>query len=109
MLGKVKLGIASALMFAIVATPALGCVIYIAQSRAAHICCPQEKPKGTVLTRCCVYSPAIAAQTTDVAASTITASAPVAIEPTKLTSDFEWVIVPSLDTSPPGCNSVLRI
>jgi hypothetical protein len=33
----------------------------------------------------------------------------VAIEAAELMSDVDPVLVPNLDTSPPGCSSVLRI
>ncbi len=109
MSAKAKLGIAATLMFAFAVAPALGCVIYMAQATTAHKCCPQEKPQSAELTRCCVYSPAITAQSTDAAVPMIAASAFVASEPTASTSSLERIVIPSLDTSPPGGSSILRI
>jgi len=109
MFGKAKLGIASALIFAIAAAPALACLIYIAQNANTHSCCPQEKPQSAVLARCCVYSPAITARSIDVPVPMIASAMFMASDPAEWTSDLEPVVVPNLDTSPPGCSSILRI
>jgi hypothetical protein len=107
--GKAKLGIASALIFAIAAAPAFACLIYIAQNANTHGCCPQEKPQSAVLARCCVYSPAITASGIDVPAPMIVTTTFMAGDPAELTSDLQPAAIPNLDTSPPGCSSILRI
>ena len=109
MFGKFKFGIASGLIFAIAAAPALACLIYIAQNAQTHSCCPQQKPQSAVLVRCCVYSPAVTARSIDVPAPMITAAMFMAIDPGELTSAVQPLLVPDLDTSPPGYSSVLRI
>jgi hypothetical protein len=109
MSGKAKLGIATALMFAIAAAPALACLIYIAHNAKTHSCCPQEKPQGAVLARCCAYSPAITARSIDVPAPMIAAAMFMVSDPAEVTSDLEPVVIPNLDTSPPCCSSILRI
>jgi hypothetical protein len=108
MYGKTRLAIASALIFAIAAAPALACLIYIAQNANTHSCCPQEKPQNAVLARCCAYSPAITARSIDVPTPMIVAKTLMPSDPTELTSDLP-VVIPNLDTSPPGCSSILRI
>jgi hypothetical protein len=109
MSNKTKLGIASALIFAIAAAPALACLIYIAQNANTHSCCPQEKPQNALVARCCVYSPAMTSRTIDVPAPMIATTAVTASDPAESTSDLEPVVIPNLDTSPPGCSSILRI
>jgi hypothetical protein len=110
MSGKAKFGIASALIFvSIAACPALVCLSYLAQNANTHGCCPQEKPQNAVLARCCVYSPAVTAHSVDIPAPMIAAATFIAINPADLTSDVELVVIPNLDTSPPGCSSILRI
>ena len=109
MFGKAKLGIASALIIAIAAAPALACLIYLAQDASAHNCCPQEKPQGAVVARCCVYSPAVTARGIDVPAPMIGAAMFAMINPSELMSDVEFVVNPILDTSPPSSSSILRI
>lgn len=109
MFSKAKLGIALALIFAIAAAPAFACLIYIAQNANTHSCCPQEKPQSAVLARCCVYSPAIAARSIDVSAPMIVATTFMPSDPAELKSNLPPVVIPNLDTSPPGCSSILRI
>jgi len=109
MFGKAKFGIASALIFAIAAAPALACLIYLAENANTHSCCPRETPPSAVLARCCVYSPAITARSVDVPAPMIGTAMFIAIDQPELTSDVETVVIPNLDTSPPGCSSILRI
>ena len=109
MLGKPKLGIAFALIFAIMAAPALACLIYVAQNSSTHGCCPQEKPHSAVLARCCFYSPAVTARSVDFPASMIAATMFMANVPAELTPDLVPVVIPNFDTSPPGSSSILRI
>ena len=109
MLGKTKFGIASALIFSIAAAPALACLIYIAQNANTHDCCPLEQPQRTVLARCCVYSPATTAGRIEVPAPMIAIATFVVSDSVELRSDFEPVLTPNTDTSPPGCSSILRI
>jgi len=109
MFGKAKLGIAWAVIFAIVAAPALACLSYLARNANTHGCCPQEKPQSEVLARCCVYSPAAMARSVDVPPPMIEAAMFMPIDPAELTSDVEPAVIPNLDTSPPGCSSILRI
>ena len=109
MLGKAKLGIAAALIFAIAAAPALACLIYIAQNANSHSCCPQEKPQSAVIARCCAYSPAVTARNIDVRAPMIAATTLMASDSADLSSDLTGAVIPNLDTSPPGCSSILRI
>lgn len=106
---KTKLGIASALIFAISAAPALACLSYLVQNASTHNCCPQEKPQSAVLARCCVYSPALTARSVDVPAPMIAAAMFTATNPLVLASSVEPVVISDLDTSPPGCSSILRI
>src|SRR5262249_39458102 len=107
---KAKLGIASALiLLAIAAAPALVCISYLSQHTHAHSCCPEEKPPHTVLARCCVYSPAVTAHSIDAPAPMIGEPMFIAIDPRTLRSDVVSVLVQHLDTSPPGCSSILRI
>ena len=109
MFDKAKLGTVSALIFTIAAAPALACLIYVSQNANTHGCCPQEKPHNDVLARCCAYSPAITARSIDVPAPAVAATTFMANDPAELTSDLEPVPIPNLDTSPPGCSSILRI
>ena len=106
---KTKFGIASALIFAIAAVPALACLSYLAQNTNTHNCCPQEKPQSAVVARCCVYSPAVTAHGVDVPAPMIAAAMFTAIDSLELATRVEPVVIPSLETSPPGCSSILRI
>lgn len=109
MFGKAKFGIALALIFLAMATsPALVCLTYLARNTVTHNCCPQEKPDNTAVARCCVNSPAVTSGSVE--------TAPIAIGPverlvelTALTVRVEPAVIPALDTSPPGCSSVLRI
>ena len=108
MFGRAKFGIAWALIFLAIATaPALVCLNYLARNTVTHNCCPQEKPNNTAA-RCCVYSPAVTSASVD--------TAPPAIGPVERSIDFtaftarvEPAVIPALDTSPPGCSSILRI
>lgn len=109
MFDKAKLGIASALIFTIAVVPALACLIYVSQNANVHGCCPQEKPQGDVLARCCAYSPAITARSIDVPGPVIAATRFMENDPAELTSEVEPVPIPNLDTSPPGYSSILRI
>ena len=109
MTGNRKLAIASALILAIVAAPALACLVYIAQNAYTHNCCPQEKPQTAILVRCCVYSPAATARGVDIPAPMIAAAMFRPVDPVTLTPSHVAVVVPNLDTSPPGCSSILRI
>lgn len=109
MCSKVKFGIAAASIFVAVATvPALVCLSYVAHNASQHNCCPQERPSNTTIARCCVYSPAVTsasinAQPPMIGAETISA------ELTGIVSSLEPALIPVLDTSPPGCSSILRI
>ena len=109
MSGNTKIAIASALILAIVAAPALACLVYIAQNAYTHNCCPQEKPQSAVLARCCVYSPAVTARTLDIPAPMIGAPMVRPVDPAASTRALVAVVIPNLDSSPPGCSSILRI
>ena len=110
MSSKAKFGIASSVIFvAIAAAPALLCLSYLAQNANTHSCCPQEKPQSAVVASCCIYSPAVTARSVDIPAPMIATAAFMAIDPSELTSNVEAVVIPNLDTSPPGCSSILRI
>jgi hypothetical protein len=110
MFQKAKFGVASALIFVAMATvPALVCISYLAQNTTTHGCCPQEKPQNAVLARCCVYSPAVTTPSVDTSASMIAPATFTATDPSTLVSAVDPVAVSHLDTSPPGCTSVLRI
>jgi len=108
MSGETKFGIASVLILAIAAAPALACLIFITQN-ASHNCCPLEKPLHSVIARCCVYSPATTTDRIDSPAPMIATEMFVASNSLELTPDCEPLVIPSLATSPPGCNSILRI
>ena len=108
MSGKTKFGIASALIFAIAEVPALACLSYLVQNANTHNCCPQEKLQSAVLARCCVVSPAVTARGVDVPAPMIEAGMFMAVDPSGLTSNVDAAVI-ALDTSPPGCSSILRI
>lgn len=110
MSGKDKFGIAWALIVvAMAAAPALVCVSYLARNANTHGCCPLEKPPKNAIVRCCVYSPAVTARSVDVPAPMVGAAIFTPIDPLELKSDVELVVIPNLDTSPPGCSSILRI
>lgn len=109
MFSRAKLGIASALIFAIAAAPALACLIYIAQNANTHGCCPPEKPQSAVLARCCVYFPAITARGIDIPVPIIAAAMFMTGDPAELTPYPVAVEIPNLDMPPPGCNSILRV
>jgi hypothetical protein len=110
MSGKAKFGIAAALIFvSMAAAPALVCLSYLAQNGNTHSCCPQEKPQNAVVARCCVCSPAITARSVDIPAPMSGVATFTPINPADLTADFEPVVIPNLDTSPPSCSSILRI
>ena len=109
MFGRAKFGIAWALIFLAIATaPALLCLNYLARNTVTHNCCPQEKPNNTAVARCCVYSPAVTSASVDTAPPAI---GPVerSIELTAFPARVELAVSPDLDTSPPGCSSILRI
>lgn len=108
MYGKVKFGIAAALIFVAVATvPALVCLSYVAQINQ-HNCCPQEKPSNTTVAQCCVYSPAVTSASTDAPPPMIGAEV-ISFELTAIIPTVEPGVIPVFDTSPPGCSSILRI
>ena len=110
MFQKAKFGVATALiLIAIVTVPALVCISYLAQNTSTHGCCPQEKSQNAVLARCCVYSPAVTTPSVDVSTSMIAAVTFMVSEPSTLVFAVDPVAVSNLDTSPPGCTSVLRI
>jgi hypothetical protein len=107
---KAKFRLASALILVAIATaPALLCITYLARNTSTHSCCPQEKSQKVVIASCCVYSPAITTPNVDAPASMIAAATFLAVDQTALVSDVDPVVFPNLDTSPPGCTSVLRI
>jgi hypothetical protein len=107
---KAKFGVATALILIAIATvPALVCISYLAQNTSTHGCCPQEKPQKAVLARCCIYSPAVTTPSVDAAASMIASATFIASASSTLVSAVDPVAVSNLDTSPPGCTSVLRI
>jgi hypothetical protein len=112
MASKSKIGIALALMVLVVATaPAVLCVRYLAtQSQAQdHSCCPQKtSPVSTVVPTCCIHSPAVTSHGIDVPAQ-ILAGAAFTVEPLSIIAANEAPDDPDLDTSPPLCNSILRI
>lgn len=109
MSGKAQFGIAPALIVAVVAAPALACLVYIAQHAYTHNCCAGEKPQSAVLARCCAYSPAITARNIDVPAPMIAATPLMASDAVEPTPNLVSIVIPNFDTSPPGCNSILRI
>ena len=109
MFGRAKFGIASALIFVAMATvPALVCLNYLARNTVTHNCCPQENPQNKAVARCCVYSPAVTSANADTAPPAI-GPAERSVELTALTVRVEPAVISALDTSPPGCSSVLRI
>ena len=106
---KVKFGVAAALIFVAVATvPALVCLSYVTQNAHQHNCCPQERPSNPTVARCCVYSPAVTSASIDAPPPMIGAEA-ISAELTGIISSVEPAPIPVLDTSPPGCSSILRI
>lgn len=109
MSGKPKFGITSALIIAIAAAPALACLIYLAQHADTHKCCPHEKTQSAVLVRCCVYTPAVTSRCVNVPAPMIVAAMMMASDSAISTSDVQPLLIPGLNTSPPGFSTILRI
>lgn len=109
MFARTRFGIASALIFIAMATvPTLVCLNYLARNTVTHNCCPQERPQNKAVARCCVYSPAVTSAKADSAPPAI-GPAERSVERTALTVRFEPAVLSPLDTSPPGCRSILRI
>ena len=109
MSSRAKFGIASALIFVAMATvPALVCLTYLSQAGNTHNCCPQEKPQNTAVSRCCIYSPAFTSASID-APPPVLGSVERSVEFTASAARVEPAVIPAVDTSPPGCSSILRI
>jgi hypothetical protein len=110
MFGKTKVGIAAAMVLLAIATaPAVLCLGYLAQNTQTHGCCPPKTaPASTVVPTCCIQSPAVTSQNVVIAIDAVTAPA-VPVEPFLVTVATRSAAVPDLNTSPPQCNSVLRI
>src|SRR5690349_2632010 len=109
MFGRAKFGIAYALVFVVLGrVPALVCLSHVAQTANHHDCCPHEKPANTAVARCCVNSPAVTSANVN-APAPVMAAVERSVELPQLTVSGESPLNPALDTSPPGCSSILRI
>jgi hypothetical protein len=111
MTGGAKFGIAAAMILFVLATaPALLCAGYIAQTNPSHDCCPQKTaPPKTAVPTCCVQSPAVASQSVDVPAPDAALATELVRGPLFVNVGIQFSIAPDLDSSPPGCSSILRI
>ena len=113
MSSKSKIGMALTLIVLVLATaPAVQCLGYLyAQShQETHSCCPQKTtPADTAVPTCCIHSPAVTSQSVDAPAPIWTANDVMAIEPSPVITGVEEVTASVPDTSPPLCNSILRI
>jgi hypothetical protein len=108
MASRAKFGIAAVMMLLVVATaPAVLCLGYLAQSTQAHHCCP-SKTAPALKPTCCIHAPAVTSPSVDIPAPSV-ASTAVAVDPLVITARVESVSVQDPDTSPPLCNSILRI
>jgi hypothetical protein len=110
MASRVKFGVAAAMMLLVFATaPAVLCASYMAQSARAHSCCPPTTaPGNTAAPTCCIHAPAVTSPSIDIPAPSV-ASTAIAVDPLVTAAWGESLLVQDFDTSPPLCNSILRI